>query len=249
MAIRFRQKTTRKGRRLLVDFMVKFIGKVFSTRDRVAKISFPGRFISGLNRNDLNESSPDSVSLPMKATFFPVLTLMVLASMLHAQTCREVVRDGSGRIVKTIDRQNNAGGSILATTRDASGRIIGTAATQPSAGGSSQTSYRDGSGRITGSATTQPTAGGSSRTSYRDAGGRAEGSADNRTGSGSGSNTQYRDAAGRLIGSASSNTNSSGSFTGTQRDATGRLTGSSSGSGKCQGTAVTPVPPIGIRRE
>ena len=92
-----------------------------------------------------------------------------------AQTCREVVRDASGRIVQTIDRQKSAGGTVQATTRDASGRIIGTATTNPNAGGSSQTTYRDASGRLTGTASTQPTTGASSRTTYRDASGRIDG--------------------------------------------------------------------------
>ena len=60
--------------------------------------------------------------------------------------------------------------------------------------------------------------------------------------------TQYRDASGRLTGSQTTNASSSGSFTGTQRDASGRLTGGSSGNGKCQGTAVVPTPPPGVKK-
>jgi hypothetical protein len=71
--------------------------------------------------------------------------------LLTAQACREVVRDASGRIVQTIDRQKSAGGTERAVIRDASGRIIDTATTNPNAGGSSQTNYRDASGRITAS--------------------------------------------------------------------------------------------------
>jgi YD repeat-containing protein len=37
-----------------------------------------------------------------------------------------VVRDASGRIVQTIERQKQAGGAERAVTRDASGRIVGT---------------------------------------------------------------------------------------------------------------------------
>ena len=111
-----------------------------------------------------------------KAPFLPALLSFALPSILAAQTCREVVRDASGRIVQTIDRQKSAGGTVQATTRDASGRIIGTATTRPNAGGSAQTNYRDASGRITGTASTQPTTGASSRTTYRDASGRLSGS-------------------------------------------------------------------------
>jgi YD repeat-containing protein len=63
----------------------------------------------------------------MKAILLPSLFSFSLAAASPAQTCSEVVRDSSGRIVKTIDRQKSAGGSVQATTRDASGRIIGTA--------------------------------------------------------------------------------------------------------------------------
>lgn len=87
----------------------------------------------------------------------PALSLS-LACTLTAQTCREVVRDASGRIVQNIERQQSLGGTVQATTRDASGRIIGTATTNPNAGGSAQTNYRDASGRLTGTARTQPTA-------------------------------------------------------------------------------------------
>ncbi len=88
----------------------------------------------------------------------------------------------------------------------------------------------------------------SSRTTYRDASGRSAGSADTRTGNGSGTSTQYRDASGRLTGSQITKASPSGLFTGTQRDASGRLTGGSTGSGKCQGTAVVPAPPQGVKK-
>ncbi len=41
-----------------------------------------------------------------KAILLPALISFALATMLPAQTCREVVRDSSGRIVQTIERQN-----------------------------------------------------------------------------------------------------------------------------------------------
>ncbi len=88
----------------------------------------------------------------MKAHFLTALISFALSLVSPAQTCRELVRDASGRIVQTIDRQTSAGGGVQATTRDASGRIIGTATTHPNAGGRSQTHYRDASGRITGTA-------------------------------------------------------------------------------------------------
>jgi len=90
----------------------------------------------------------------MKTILLPALSLVS-----PAQTCREVVRDASGRIVQTIDRQKSSGGTVQATTRDASGRIIGTATTNPNAGGSAQTHCRDASGRLTGTASTQPPTG------------------------------------------------------------------------------------------
>jgi hypothetical protein len=45
----------------------------------------------------------------MKATLFPALFVLALCATSPAQTCREVVRDSSGRIVQTIDRQKQAG--------------------------------------------------------------------------------------------------------------------------------------------
>ena len=109
----------------------------------------------------------------MKAIFLPVLLLsFALSPISPAQTCREVVRDASGRIVQTIERQKQAGGTERAVIRDASGRLVGTATTQASGGSTSQTQYRDASGRLAGSAVTNGYASGSSRTTYRDASGR-----------------------------------------------------------------------------
>jgi len=179
----------------------------------------------------------------MKAILLPTLLLFVLSTVSRAQTCREVVRDASGRVVQTIDRQKQSGSTERAVIRDASGRIIGTATTQVSAGGGGQTTFRDAHGRATGSATTQGSSSGSFRTTYRDANGRTTGSATSNNFSGSGSRTQYRDASGRLTGNqTTTNVSPSGSFSGTRRDASGRLVSSSSGSGKCQGAARAPMP-------
>lgn len=112
----------------------------------------------------------------MKAMLLPVLFTFALATMLPAKTCREVVRDASERIVQTIERQKQAGGTERATTRDASGRIIGSATTNPNTGGSSQTTYRDASGRMAGSADTRTSSSSNTSTQYRDSSGRLSGS-------------------------------------------------------------------------
>lgn len=143
----------------------------------------------------------------------------------------DALRDSSWRIIQTIDRQSQSGGTVHSVTRDASGRIIG-AATRPNSGGSSQTTYRDASGRLTGSA--RPISPGSSRTTYRDASGRMAGSADTIKYAETGNRSQYRDASGRLTGNQTTN-GPSGSFIGNQRDASGHMVSSSSGIGKCQG--------------
>lgn len=182
----------------------------------------------------VNEPPPDRVTAPMKAKFLSIVIPFALASLLEAQTCREQVRDASGRIVQTIERKKTLGGTVQATTRDASGRIIGTSTTSTNAGGGSQSTYRDASGRLTGTATKQPTTGASSRTTYRDASGRLNGSADTRADGGSNSNTQYRDASGRLTGSSATSGSSSGSFTGTRRDASGRLIGAAAAPASAQ---------------
>ncbi len=109
----------------------------------------------------------------MKTLLLPVLLSLALASGLSAQNCREVVRDSSGRIVQTIERQKQAGGTERAVTRDASGRITGTATTRPNAGGSARTEYRDASGRITGTTTANPA--GTVTGIRRDASGRVTG--------------------------------------------------------------------------
>jgi len=61
----------------------------------------------------------------MKAMLLPALISIALASASQAQTCREVVRDSSGRVFQTIERQKQAGGTERAVIRDASGRITG----------------------------------------------------------------------------------------------------------------------------
>jgi hypothetical protein len=80
----------------------------------------------------LNEFPSLLVYIRMKAILLPVLVSFALATKLPAQTCREVVRDGSGRVVQTIERQKQAGGAERAVIRDASGRITGTATTHAS---------------------------------------------------------------------------------------------------------------------
>lgn len=141
----------------------------------------------------------------------------------HRLTRPDLPGGGSGRVVQTIDRQKQAGGTERAVIRDASGRIIGTATTRVSTGGNAHTTYRDANGRSAGSATTQGSSSGASRTTYRDANGRTSGSATTRNFSGSGSRTQFRDASGRLTGTESSQSNCT--MTTTRRDASGRYTG------------------------
>ncbi len=91
----------------------------------------------------------------MNPLLLPVLLSFALSLMSPAQPCREVVRDASGRIVQTIDRQKSMGGTVQATTRDASGRIIGTATTSPNASssGSFTGTQHDVAGRLIGSST------------------------------------------------------------------------------------------------
>ena len=112
-----------------------------------------------------NEQPPACVFTQTKTLLLHALLSFALAAALSAKTCREVLRNASGRIVQTIDRQKSAGGTVQAITRDASGRIIGTATTHPNAGGSAQTTYRDTNGGM-------------------------DGTADTRTGNGSGATTQ-----------------------------------------------------------
>ncbi len=223
------------------------------SQDRARSALFTSRcgwvdssFYSSQSRS--NEMSRDSVIPSMKTFFLSFVIPFASIAVLAADTCREVVRDASGRIVQTIDRQKNAGGTVQATTRDPSGRIIGTANTSTNAGGNSQTTYRDASGRMTGTAATRPSTATSSHTTYRDASGRLIGSADTRAGGDSGSNTQYRDASGRFTGSTATGGSTSRSFTGTQRDASGRLIRSSSETGKCHGGVTVPTPPPNVKR-
>ena len=58
----------------------------------------------------------------------PCLTTCFFASLvsLGAHTCREVVRDSSGRVVQTIERRTGTGGTVHTVIRDASGRLAGT---------------------------------------------------------------------------------------------------------------------------
>ncbi len=180
----------------------------------------------------------------MKAMFLPALLSLPLATILPAQTCREVVRDASGWVVQTIERQKQGGGGEQYVTRDASGRITGTATTQASGDSTTQTQYRDASGRSAGSATTHGNASGSSHTTYQDASGRMAGSADTSKVAESGSRTQFRDASGRSA--RSETTSGNGTMSSTHRDATDHLTGNTTGTGKCQHTAAVPAPPPGL---
>lgn len=93
----------------------------------------------------------------MRELYLLVVIPLAFASLLAADTCTEVVRDDSGRIVQTIERVKGPSGTVQATTRDTSGRITGTAVSQPNKGGS-RTDYRDASGRLTAPAATQASA-------------------------------------------------------------------------------------------
>jgi hypothetical protein len=200
----------------------------------------PYKFLVYLREAESNEFRHPAVYFHMKAMLLPALLSFALATASPAQTCREVVRDSSGRVVQTIERQKQAGGTERAVIRDASGRITGTATTQPTGGNAARTTYRDASGKLTGSAVTLGTASGSSRTTYRDANGRMTGSADTSKVAGSGSRTQFRDASGRAAG-----TETTSGHGATRRDPSGRVTGSSTGSGKCPTGTRVPLLPTG----
>ncbi len=60
-------------------------------------------------------------SIPREKILLPILLSCVLSPVSHAQICREVVRDPSGRVVQTIERQKQAGGTERAVIRDGSG--------------------------------------------------------------------------------------------------------------------------------
>lgn len=172
----------------------------------------------------------------------PVLAfVLVCISPVGAQTCREVVRDSSGRLVQTIERRTSGDGTVHAVIRDAAGRVAGTFVTRPDGGGGSRTEYRDASGRHAGSAITRGGSSGSSRTTYRDGSGRFSGSATTQK-TGAQNRTQFRDASGRSAGSETSHSNSTGTSSSVRRDASGRLSGTSSASGECL-RGSTPSPP------
>jgi len=84
---------------------------------------------------------------PLLRTLAISLTLTALST---AETCREVVRDASGRVAQTIDHQKSSGGTVRAVIRDASGRTIGTSTSQTS-GSTTRPGYRDAYGCMTGS--------------------------------------------------------------------------------------------------
>jgi len=87
---------------------------------------------------------------PMKVLLPLLAAWLSFAAACPAQTGREVVRDASGRVVQTIERQKGGGNMERAVVRDASGRILGTSTSQTSPGGQTRTTYRDASGRFTG---------------------------------------------------------------------------------------------------
>lgn len=68
------------------------------------------------------ESADTTSSRQILVTEVLPLLSFVLVTILPAQTCREEVRDASGRIVQTIEHQKQAGGTERAVIRDASGR-------------------------------------------------------------------------------------------------------------------------------
>ena len=117
----------------------------------------------------------------MKATFSFMAASLLLVSVASAETCREVVRDASGRVTQTIDHQKSGNGTVRSVIRDASGRMIGTSTSQTSGTTGSRTDFRDASGRSTGNQTTNGSSGFATGT-RRDASGRVTGTS---TGSGS----------------------------------------------------------------
>jgi hypothetical protein len=84
----------------------------------------------------------------MKAILLPALFSVSLATISPAQTCREVVRDASGRFGRTATTHTSGGSTSHTQFRDASGRPNGTETTS----GHGATG-RDASGRVTGSST------------------------------------------------------------------------------------------------
>ncbi len=65
-------------------------------------------------------------------TLLLALLSFALSALSPAQTCREIVRDASGRIVQTIDRQKGSGETVQATTRNALGRLTDSQTTNTS---------------------------------------------------------------------------------------------------------------------
>ena len=79
------------------------------------------------------------VESSMKAILLPAGISFLLASILPAQTCREVVRDASGHVVQTVEHRKGIGGIAHSIIRDAAGRIIGTSTSQTGSGGTTRT--------------------------------------------------------------------------------------------------------------
>lgn len=61
----------------------------------------------------------DSVELSMKAIPLSLAIGMTLISSLQADTCQEVVRDTSGRVVQTTLHQKSSNGIVRSITREA----------------------------------------------------------------------------------------------------------------------------------
>jgi hypothetical protein len=90
----------------------------------------------------------------MKTILLPALFSLVFVNGSTAQSCREVVRDASGRVVQTVDRQKQTGGTERAVIRDASGRLTGSQTTSGNCSGSNTSTQRDASNRLTGTSST-----------------------------------------------------------------------------------------------
>ena len=60
-----------------------------------------------------------------------LLTLLIfLPTVSPARTCRETIRDASGRLVRTIESRKSADGTVHTVIRDAAGRLVSTATTR-----------------------------------------------------------------------------------------------------------------------
>ncbi|MEI8039491.1 MAG: hypothetical protein WCJ14_13975, partial [Verrucomicrobiota bacterium] len=76
-----------------------------------------------------NKPPPDYVPANMKELCLLIIISLAFASLLAADTCKEVVRDASGRVVQTIERQKGPSGAVqpasfLRRTRQASDHLL-----------------------------------------------------------------------------------------------------------------------------